>query len=221
MLGCCCCCCCCFELTCVLLPSFSSGWRRRRREPRSGSRTPISLSLSTRTPARFWRRGTKWVISPLRRHCLHHQRLCDDIIVCFDLSQIRDQNRFDLMSSGPRSQHLAGIPVDEPRRVRTFLSSDLMEKSIFILFAGLSAWRSVGSIAGARLNEVSEDVHRIISCLHYENKMKNVFYRNWWRLLLLLCYSPGLNIVLFPVRCKPSSLAARLRIFFRSYKLHH
>ncbi|KAL6110323.1 add3 [Pungitius sinensis] len=31
-------------------------------------------------------------------------------------NKIREQNRFDLMSSGPRSQHLAGIPVDEPRR---------------------------------------------------------------------------------------------------------
>uniref|UniRef100_A0A8C9Z4S7 Adducin 3 (gamma) a n=1 Tax=Sander lucioperca TaxID=283035 RepID=A0A8C9Z4S7_SANLU len=33
-------------------------------------------------------------------------------------NKIREQNQFDLMSSGPRSQHLAGIPVDEPRRVR-------------------------------------------------------------------------------------------------------
>uniref|UniRef100_A0A8C9Z892 Adducin 3 (gamma) a n=1 Tax=Sander lucioperca TaxID=283035 RepID=A0A8C9Z892_SANLU len=31
-------------------------------------------------------------------------------------NKIREQNQFDLMSSGPRSQHLAGIPVDEPRR---------------------------------------------------------------------------------------------------------
>lgn len=31
-------------------------------------------------------------------------------------NQIREQNRFDVMTSGPRSQHLAGIPVDEPRR---------------------------------------------------------------------------------------------------------
>ncbi|TNN57520.1 Gamma-adducin [Liparis tanakae] len=31
-------------------------------------------------------------------------------------NKIREQNRFDLMSSGPRSQHLAGIPADEPRR---------------------------------------------------------------------------------------------------------
>ncbi|XP_068582858.1 adducin 3 (gamma) a isoform X5 [Cebidichthys violaceus] len=31
-------------------------------------------------------------------------------------NKIREQNRFDMMSSGPRSQHLAGIPVDEPRR---------------------------------------------------------------------------------------------------------
>ncbi|XP_051801667.1 adducin 3 (gamma) a isoform X3 [Acanthochromis polyacanthus] len=31
-------------------------------------------------------------------------------------NKIREQNRFDVMSSGPRSQHLAGIPVDEPRR---------------------------------------------------------------------------------------------------------
>uniref|UniRef100_A0A3Q3MEX1 Adducin 3 n=1 Tax=Mastacembelus armatus TaxID=205130 RepID=A0A3Q3MEX1_9TELE len=33
-------------------------------------------------------------------------------------NKIRDQNRLDLMTSGPRSQHLAGIPVDEPRQVR-------------------------------------------------------------------------------------------------------
>ncbi|XP_042340650.1 adducin 3 (gamma) a isoform X4 [Plectropomus leopardus] len=31
-------------------------------------------------------------------------------------NKIREQNRCDMMSSGPRSQHLAGIPVDEPRR---------------------------------------------------------------------------------------------------------
>ncbi|XP_059192298.1 adducin 3 (gamma) a isoform X2 [Centropristis striata] len=31
-------------------------------------------------------------------------------------NKIREQNRFDMMTSGPRSQHLAGIPVDEPRR---------------------------------------------------------------------------------------------------------
>lgn len=31
-------------------------------------------------------------------------------------NKIREQNRLDLMSSGPRSQHLAGIPVDEPRK---------------------------------------------------------------------------------------------------------
>ncbi|CAL8331443.1 unnamed protein product [Merluccius merluccius] len=31
-------------------------------------------------------------------------------------NKIRDQNRMDMMSSGPRSQHLAGIPVDVPRQ---------------------------------------------------------------------------------------------------------
>ncbi|KAM7393896.1 hypothetical protein PAMP_020732 [Pampus punctatissimus] len=31
-------------------------------------------------------------------------------------NKIREQNRFDVMTSGPRSQHLAGIPVDEPRQ---------------------------------------------------------------------------------------------------------
>ncbi|XP_076023375.1 gamma-adducin-like isoform X2 [Genypterus blacodes] len=31
-------------------------------------------------------------------------------------NKIREQNRFDVMSSGPRSQHLAGIPVDQPRQ---------------------------------------------------------------------------------------------------------
>uniref|UniRef100_A0A672HHS5 Gamma-adducin-like n=1 Tax=Salarias fasciatus TaxID=181472 RepID=A0A672HHS5_SALFA len=40
-------------------------------------------------------------------------------------NKIREQNRFDVMSSGPRSQHLAGIPVDPPRRVRISSSSSL------------------------------------------------------------------------------------------------
>ncbi|XP_016890854.1 adducin 3 (gamma) a isoform X1 [Cynoglossus semilaevis] len=31
-------------------------------------------------------------------------------------NKIREQNRFDVTSSGPRSQHLAGIPIDEPRK---------------------------------------------------------------------------------------------------------
>ncbi|CAJ1053228.1 adducin 3 (gamma) a isoform X1 [Xyrichtys novacula] len=31
-------------------------------------------------------------------------------------NKIREQNRFDVMTSGPRSQHLAGIPVDPPRK---------------------------------------------------------------------------------------------------------
>ncbi|XP_012722413.2 adducin 3 (gamma) a isoform X2 [Fundulus heteroclitus] len=31
-------------------------------------------------------------------------------------NKIRDQNRLDVMTSGPRSQHLAGIPVDQPRQ---------------------------------------------------------------------------------------------------------
>ncbi|XP_013868947.1 adducin 3 (gamma) a isoform X2 [Austrofundulus limnaeus] len=31
-------------------------------------------------------------------------------------NKIREQNRLDVMSSGPRSQHLAGIPVDVPRQ---------------------------------------------------------------------------------------------------------
>lgn len=31
-------------------------------------------------------------------------------------NKIREQNRFDVMTSGPRSQHLAGIPDDAPRR---------------------------------------------------------------------------------------------------------
>ncbi|XP_031654690.1 gamma-adducin-like isoform X2 [Oncorhynchus kisutch] len=30
-------------------------------------------------------------------------------------NRIREQNRFDMMTSGPRSHHLAGIPLDEPR----------------------------------------------------------------------------------------------------------
>ncbi|KAG7268632.1 hypothetical protein CRUP_016574, partial [Coryphaenoides rupestris] len=35
------------------------------------------------------------------------------------LLPIREQNRMDMTSSGPRSQHLAGIPVDLPRQVST------------------------------------------------------------------------------------------------------
>ncbi|KAM4750334.1 adducin 3 (gamma) a isoform 1-T3 [Anableps anableps] len=31
-------------------------------------------------------------------------------------NKIREQNRLDVTTSGPRSQHLAGIPVDQPRR---------------------------------------------------------------------------------------------------------
>ncbi|XP_061686303.1 adducin 3 (gamma) a isoform X2 [Syngnathoides biaculeatus] len=31
-------------------------------------------------------------------------------------NKIREQNRCDVMTSGPRSHHLAGIPVDQPRR---------------------------------------------------------------------------------------------------------
>ncbi|XP_061625409.1 adducin 3 (gamma) a isoform X2 [Phyllopteryx taeniolatus] len=31
-------------------------------------------------------------------------------------NKIREQNRCDVMTSGPRSQHLAGIPIDQPRR---------------------------------------------------------------------------------------------------------
>ncbi|XP_054634663.1 adducin 3 (gamma) a isoform X2 [Dunckerocampus dactyliophorus] len=31
-------------------------------------------------------------------------------------NKIREQNRCDVMTSGPRSQHLAGIPVDQPRQ---------------------------------------------------------------------------------------------------------
>ncbi|KAK7930127.1 hypothetical protein WMY93_006522 [Mugilogobius chulae] len=31
-------------------------------------------------------------------------------------NKIREQNRYDMKSSGPRSQHLAGIPVDPPRK---------------------------------------------------------------------------------------------------------
>lgn len=49
---------------------FYSGWRQRRREPRSGLRTPISLSLSTQTPVRCCWRGTKWVrLLPFIQHC--------------------------------------------------------------------------------------------------------------------------------------------------------
>ncbi|XP_053711595.1 gamma-adducin-like isoform X4 [Synchiropus splendidus] len=31
-------------------------------------------------------------------------------------NKIREQNRYDVTTSGPRSQHLAGIPIDPPRR---------------------------------------------------------------------------------------------------------
>ncbi|XP_053711594.1 gamma-adducin-like isoform X3 [Synchiropus splendidus] len=33
-------------------------------------------------------------------------------------NKIREQNRYDVTTSGPRSQHLAGIPIDPPRRVQ-------------------------------------------------------------------------------------------------------
>ncbi|XP_065810225.1 adducin 3 (gamma) a isoform X3 [Labrus bergylta] len=36
--------------------------------------------------------------------------------------KIRDQNRFDVMTSGPRSQHLAGIPIDAPRRDPVYIN---------------------------------------------------------------------------------------------------
>uniref|UniRef100_A0A8P4KBX3 Adducin 3 n=1 Tax=Dicentrarchus labrax TaxID=13489 RepID=A0A8P4KBX3_DICLA len=51
-------------------------------------------------------------------------------------NKIREQNRFDVMTSGPRSQHLAGIPVDPPRRVRFYSCScsDLVKQSQFIWF---------------------------------------------------------------------------------------
>ncbi|KAM6972018.1 adducin 3 (gamma) a isoform 2-T2 [Aplochiton taeniatus] len=41
-------------------------------------------------------------------------------------NKIRDQNRFDMMTSGPRSQHLAGIPVDEPRQPYVATDEDQM-----------------------------------------------------------------------------------------------
>ncbi|KAM9314225.1 adducin 3 (gamma) a isoform 2-T4 [Pholidichthys leucotaenia] len=42
-------------------------------------------------------------------------------------NKIREQNRCDVMSSGPRSQHLAGIPIDEPRRPYVPTEEDQME----------------------------------------------------------------------------------------------
>uniref|UniRef100_A0A8C6UPD6 Adducin 3 (gamma) a n=1 Tax=Neogobius melanostomus TaxID=47308 RepID=A0A8C6UPD6_9GOBI len=36
-------------------------------------------------------------------------------------NKIREQNRYDMKTSGPRSQHLAGIPVDPPRKVPIIL----------------------------------------------------------------------------------------------------
>ncbi|XP_060920532.1 adducin 3 (gamma) a isoform X3 [Labrus mixtus] len=36
--------------------------------------------------------------------------------------KIREQNRFDVTTSGPRSQHLAGIPVDAPRRDPVYIN---------------------------------------------------------------------------------------------------
>uniref|UniRef100_A0A8L0DP12 Adducin 3 n=2 Tax=Oncorhynchus TaxID=8016 RepID=A0A8L0DP12_ONCMY len=37
-------------------------------------------------------------------------------------NRIREQNRFDMMTSGPRSHHLAGIPLDEPRMNQKYTS---------------------------------------------------------------------------------------------------
>ncbi|XP_056135802.1 adducin 3 (gamma) a [Lampris incognitus] len=42
-------------------------------------------------------------------------------------NKIREQNRFDVMSSGPRSQHLASIPIDEPRRPYVPTEEEQME----------------------------------------------------------------------------------------------
>ncbi|KAG7268633.1 hypothetical protein CRUP_016575, partial [Coryphaenoides rupestris] len=42
-----------------------------------------------------------------------------------DPSEIREQNRMDMTSSGPRSQHLAGIPVDLPRQSHDSLVANL------------------------------------------------------------------------------------------------
>ncbi|XP_031654691.1 gamma-adducin-like isoform X3 [Oncorhynchus kisutch] len=42
-------------------------------------------------------------------------------------NRIREQNRFDMMTSGPRSHHLAGIPLDEPRmpvHVKPYVASE-------------------------------------------------------------------------------------------------
>lgn len=185
------------DLTCFHLPSFYSGWGRMRREPRSASRTPISLSLSTQTPVRCCRRGTKWVsvflsvcisdyytascsiiwycclawqqkpkwfvLTTVLNHSKLHFLLPDDIIVCFVLLQIREQNRFDVMTSGPRSQHLAGIPDDAPRRVRlsSLSCSGLKKKNDkFTLFAGpparLCSVRTLVPGSGLREKPVSD-----------------------------------------------------------------
>uniref|UniRef100_A0A8C6UQV2 Adducin 3 (gamma) a n=1 Tax=Neogobius melanostomus TaxID=47308 RepID=A0A8C6UQV2_9GOBI len=42
-------------------------------------------------------------------------------------NKIREQNRYDMKTSGPRSQHLAGIPVDPPRKPYVPTEEDQME----------------------------------------------------------------------------------------------
>ncbi|KAJ0050641.1 hypothetical protein NL108_004957, partial [Boleophthalmus pectinirostris] len=39
-------------------------------------------------------------------------------------NKIREQNRYDMKSSGPVSQHLAGIPVDPPRKVTPYVPTE-------------------------------------------------------------------------------------------------
>lgn len=59
----------------------------------------------------------------------------------FAVPQIREQNRFDVTSSGPRSQHLAGIPIDEPRKARIISQKDFSKLVIFdieLLFRKIS-----------------------------------------------------------------------------------
>lgn len=95
-------------------------------EKQSESNSFLSVSLndcymwSCRQHLALMFRGTNiYSRSPVWSFKSISNRKCFSMtLLCFVLLQIREQNRFDVMTSGPRSQHLAGIPVDAPRQVR-------------------------------------------------------------------------------------------------------
>lgn len=87
------------------------------------------------------------------------------------LFQIREQNRFDVMTSGPRSQHLAGIPVDEPRRVRKILHS--LFGSVLVLL--VSVHQQTKETLG--FNEIPSGFFQIVEFVSYLEPLSD-----WWGL---------------------------------------